>query len=130
MKPTMWGPNNPPPKSPGRPKADFTKAECERLARAEGPEMLEVLVKVAKTAKNATARVVAADKVIDRAVGKAQSLDVEEAVNAQMARVFAKLKAKLGEAAYLELLEELVDEPKALAVNVEQPPKAGETGPA
>lgn len=92
--------------------------------------MLEVLVKVAKTAKNATARVVAADKVIDRAVGKAQSLDVEEAVNAQMARVFAKLKAKLGEAAYLELLEELVDEPKALAVNVEQPPKAGETGPA
>ena len=65
-----FGPNNPPPKSPGRPKLEFTKAECERLAREHAPAALESIARLGLKAKSEMVRMLASDKILDRAVGK------------------------------------------------------------
>lgn len=60
------------PGGPGRPKADVLKAEVERLALEASPAALEELIRIGRKAKSEMARIVANDKVMDRAMGKAR----------------------------------------------------------
>lgn len=53
----------------GRPKA-ATLDEIRSLARRAAPEMVEALLKIARTSENDRAKVAAANAVLDRAYGK------------------------------------------------------------
>jgi len=61
----------------GRPKQDQTVTE---LARAHGPRAIEVLAEVMNDPKaTATARAMAADRILDRAYGKPPQLNTADA---------------------------------------------------
>jgi Family of unknown function (DUF5681) len=61
----------------GRPKSDVTVSE---LARAHGPRAIEVLVEVMNDEKaTASARAMAADRILDRAYGKPPQLTTTDA---------------------------------------------------
>jgi hypothetical protein len=53
----------------GRPKA-ATLEEIRALARRAAPEMVEILIAVARTSESATAKTAAASAVLDRGYGK------------------------------------------------------------
>lgn len=55
----------------GRPKSH---GELRALALSHAPEMLEILLKIARESKDEKARVSAADKVLDRGLGKATQM--------------------------------------------------------
>ncbi|MXV35956.1 MULTISPECIES: hypothetical protein [unclassified Saccharibacter] len=57
----------------GRPKGAVNKvtANIRALAQEHGKDALEILVKIAKTGENETARISAAKEILDRAYGKA-----------------------------------------------------------
>jgi hypothetical protein len=61
----------------GRPKSDLTVME---LAREHGPRAIEVLVEVMNNSKaTASARAMAADRILDRAYGKPPQLTTTDA---------------------------------------------------
>src|SRR5262245_31859075 len=61
----------------GRPKSDVTVSE---LARAHGPRAIEVLAELMNDPKaSATARAMAADRILDRAYGKPPQLNTTDA---------------------------------------------------
>src|SRR5262245_16024710 len=61
----------------GRPKSDITVSE---LARVHGPRAIEVLVEVMNDPKaTATARAMAADRILDRAYGKPPQFHTNDA---------------------------------------------------
>lgn len=61
--------------------------------------------------------------LLDQGFGRAPSGDTTTTVHAELARIFGKLRERMterfGPDAYVELLGDLVDEPRQLAVGVE-----------
>jgi hypothetical protein len=73
---------DPPLPGGGRPKADFLKAEIERIALDHSAEALQELIRIGRKAKSDMARIVANDKVLDRAAGKPrQSIEQKGSVS-------------------------------------------------